>query len=570
MNTIQKTKSGAGKPGVEDFRRSLQNIFNLGIFPYLFFLIIIFIVYAKSIMFGITELDDLTLVISQYEYLKDPYNIIDAFFKSVFNESADTFYRPLLTVSWIIDTIIGRGRLWVYHFFDIIYHFTAVCILFNILKNLNISRLKAFAFASFFAALPIFNQAVSWIPGRNDTLLAVFIFSSFLFLVKYNNSEKFKHIFISALFFLAALFTKETAFAAIIVFPFFFILNASSAAAADASPVNAFEDSRRAEAIRAGRLKIKLISFIMLFAACVLLWYLMKTAFTGTKEMNILYLVVFTKAALIKLFPATLQYVAKIFLPVNLKVLPVLSLFDSLLGAAVAAFIVLLLAQSKNIKRSNVFFGILWFVMFLVLPYFQNNYFMLEHRTYAAVFGLILIINEINLNGKIKTVLPYLIAVYFIFFISVSLINAEKFANKLNFAAAAMIETPLNVKATFLYGRRSLDNGTFQFGEYFMKKNYEDLSIKAKQRSNVSSSAYLGIFIWQRGDMKSAKKYLTIAADKDTKVHQVYGALADIYIREGRYKEAVFNMKKAFKMKPENPEYFRYLKFCFEKINNKQ
>ena len=556
-NTIQK-------PENNNFSQALKNILNYKIFPYAFFLVIIFIVYARSVMFGITELDDMKLVMSQYGYLKDPYNIISAFFKSIFNESSDTFYRPFLTVSWIIDTVIGGGKLWVYHFFDIVYHFTAVCLLFNLLKNLKIPHFKALLFASFFAVLPVFNQAVSWIPGRNDTLLAVFIFSSFIFFVKYTDSNSLRHIFISSFFFLCALFTKETAFAALLVFPFYLVLNKKDAAS------SVIPESRYRESIFAVLLNKKLIISMSLFFACCLLWYFMKNAFTGTKDMDIMYLAVYTKAALIKLFPATLQYISKIFLPVNLKVMPVLSLFDSLLGIVVLGIITLFLIKSKNVNRSNILFGSLWFIAFLILPYFQNNYFMLEHRAYAAVLGLIIILNEIKPGKNIKTVLPYLLAIYFIFFVCVSLININKFANKLNFATAAMLETPLNVKTTFLYGRRYRDNAAFQFGEYFMRKNYEHLTIRNKQK-NVASSAFLGLFAWQRGDMQTAKKYLTIAVDKDTDVNEAYAVLADIYVKERRYEEALIYMKKAFKMKPENPEYFRYLKLVFEKINsNKQ
>jgi tetratricopeptide (TPR) repeat protein len=194
---------------------------------------------------------------------------------------------------------------------------------------------------------------------------------------------------------------------------------------------------------------------------------------------------------------------------------------------------------------------------------------MLEHRTYVPVLGLIIILNEIKCGENVKTILPYLLAIYFLFFVSSSLVNSGKFADKLNFATAAMIETPLNVKTTFLYARRSLDNGTFQFGEYFMKKNYDNISIKEKQK-NIASSAYLGIFAWQRGDIKPAKKYLTLAVDKETPIHQAYAALADIYVSEGRYEDAVLNMKKAFKLQPENAEYFRFLKLCFEKRNNNE
>ncbi|MDR2425642.1 MAG: hypothetical protein LBD46_00425 [Endomicrobium sp.] len=496
-------------------------------------------------MFDVTELDDVTLVTSRYEYLRDPYNIIASFFKSVFNETDDTFYRPILVISWIIDTIVGGGKIWVYHLSNVFYHFVAVCMLFNLLKNLNFSRNRSLVFSSFFAIIPLLNQAVSWIPGRNDSILAIFVFGSFMFMVKYKKSGNLKHVFFTSLLFMVSLFTKETALASFVVFPAYMLL-----------------DIKEKDFLK----KTFILVFSML--VCCLIWYLMKNSFTSTKEISIFHIISYIKAATFKFFPATLQYVSKIFFPVNLKVMPLLSVFDTVLGFLISVFIAALIYISKKVNTSNILFGILWFVMFLVLPYFQNSYFILEHRVYIALVGLIIILNEIKLNGKVQVILPYFMFLYFIFFISVSFTNNIKFANKLVFACAAVTETPDNVKTAFLYGRRFLDNGTFQTGAYFMKKNYEKMPMKFKQKE-PSNAAFIGIFAWQRGDIKEAKKYLTIAAEKNTLIHQTYGALANIFMNERRYEEALINIKKAFKLQHENSEYFRYLKYCFDKINGK-
>jgi tetratricopeptide (TPR) repeat protein len=100
-----------------------------------------------------------------------------------------------------------------------------------------------------------------------------------------------------------------------------------------------------------------------------------------------------------------------------------------------------------------------------------------------------------------------------------------------------------------------------------MKRNYEKLSIRQKKRESANS-AFLGIFAWQRGDISEAKKYLTLAADGGTNIHQVYGALANIFLREKRYEEALYNIKKAVKLNPDNSEYYRYLKLSVDLKNN--
>lgn len=524
----------------------LSNIFGGGFAPYILFFIIIFSLYAPSLMFGLTDLDDVALIIHQRSYLQDPLNIIASFFKSVFNESGDTFYRPLLTASWIADTVIGGGRLWVYHLSGLIYHFIAVSILFNLLKNLNIEHSKAFVFSSFFAVLPIFNQAVSWIPGRNDILLAAFIFSSFIFIVKYGKNSNPANLIAAAAFFTAALFTKETAIAAFMVFPAYLFFRSKDKAAR----------------------KTASAAFIMAF--CCIVWYLMKSGFTSSGEMNIFHIVTYAKIAALKFFPATLQYISKIFFPVNLKVMPPLSVFDAAAGLIILSGIVFLLRQNKETDYSAVFFGFFWFAAFLALPYFHDSWFMLEHRTYTAAPGLIIVLNEIKFKrGEFKSIMPLLLALYFMFFIAVSFINNIKFSTELDFSAAAVTENPANAKTSFLYGRRFIDSGRFQTGGYFMKKNFEKLPIKEKKK-DAANCAFLGIFAWQRGDIKEAKKYLTIAAEKNTSMHQTYAALANIFLNEKRYGEALENIKKAFRLKPDNPEYFRYMKLIFEIIKDKK
>ena len=540
MNTAQKTESKHTHTG--SLPGMLRGIYGSKIFPYILFFVLIYIVYFKSVLFGLTELDDKSLIFNNLAYLNSPYSVISSFFKSVFNDPADSFYRPFLTISWVIDTIAGGGKLWVYHFSNVFYHFISVCILFSLLKNLNINRNRALVFTAFFAVLPVLNQAVSWIPGRNDSLLAAFIFSSFLFFVKYNNFGKFRYLTLSGILFLGALFTKETAAAAFIVFPAYLFLCGK------------------------GNYKNKITISVLMMAACVALWHLMKSSFSG--GLDIFTLAGFCKAAAIKLVPATLQYVAKIFLPVNLKVMPQLSLFDSLAGLLIVAVLALLVVRSSGVNRKVIIFACLWFFFFLFPAYFQSNYFMLEHRTYVPLLGIILILNEIRIPSVSKKTGFCVCLVYFVFFIFVSVVNTGKFADKNSFAAAALNETRNNTKINYLYARTFLGTDNAQISDFFMKKDYTDLSMRKKIEENFNG-AYHGIYSWQRGDIQTAKKYLIIAAEKNTEIHQVYAVLANIFLSEGKYDMAISNIKKAFKLKSENNEYYRYMKLCFNIRNNK-
>jgi protein O-mannosyl-transferase len=90
------------------------------------------------------------------------------------------YYRPMMTISLILDAQIGGASPFIYHFTDIVIHLLASCLLFLFFKKLNYRKDLSFFFALIFAIHPVLSQAVGWIPGRNDTLLTVFILLAFI------------------------------------------------------------------------------------------------------------------------------------------------------------------------------------------------------------------------------------------------------------------------------------------------------------------------------------------------------------------------------------------------------
>ena len=89
----------------------LERSFLEGWRPYLWIAAVITVLYAKSTLFGYTFLDDNVLILKNYDFLKEMTNIIPAFFQKVFAKSYLPYYRPLLTVSFILDAQIGGTSL---------------------------------------------------------------------------------------------------------------------------------------------------------------------------------------------------------------------------------------------------------------------------------------------------------------------------------------------------------------------------------------------------------------------------------------------------------------------------
>ncbi|UCD55136.1 MAG: hypothetical protein JSV93_06410, partial [Candidatus Omnitrophota bacterium] len=160
-----------------------------------------FLVYSQTLFFDFTYLDDNVLILGNRKFLSKLSNIPQAFRQDVFFSYEDAYYRPLLTISFILDAQLpfalypspkpspqrGEGRVrgrgeqgkgFSYHLTNIVIHLLAACLLFLLLIKLKYREGLAIFFSLIFTVHPVLTQAVAWLPGRNDSLLAVFIFSS--------------------------------------------------------------------------------------------------------------------------------------------------------------------------------------------------------------------------------------------------------------------------------------------------------------------------------------------------------------------------------------------------------
>jgi predicted membrane-bound mannosyltransferase len=125
----------------------------------------------------------------------------------------------------MIDTLLAGDNLFFYFFVNIIFHLLTACLVFLLFKKIIKRRSIAFLLSLVFLIHPAISQAVAWLPGRNDTLLAFFSLLAILFFQKFSSSPKFKFLGLYSVFFFFALLTKETAlFLPLLVIVYFFTL----------------------------------------------------------------------------------------------------------------------------------------------------------------------------------------------------------------------------------------------------------------------------------------------------------------------------------------------------------
>jgi hypothetical protein len=160
------------------------NINNKGFtvpYPLLWLCLAALAVYFQSFYFGVTELDDSIFIRDFHTYNEDLGNLVTSFQRGVFDALKDPYYRPLFLDSMILNYHMSGGgeNIASYHMVNVLLHIISVVLLFSLFKKLGIKELHAFLLALVFAVHPVLSQAVAWIPGRNDTLLAVFTLAFF-------------------------------------------------------------------------------------------------------------------------------------------------------------------------------------------------------------------------------------------------------------------------------------------------------------------------------------------------------------------------------------------------------
>lgn len=166
--------------------------------------------YARVLDYDWTGLDDKVLILDQQAWLARFDGVFSAFGRTYFG-SGDHYYRPIVTASYVLDAQWSAGRAFGYHFTNVLLHSLVSVFVYYFLRRLKLGEWLAVFGAIVFAVHPALVETVAWVPGRNDSLLAIFSLASMLALARDLEAPTLvtKAIHLTAL--TAALFTKETA-----------------------------------------------------------------------------------------------------------------------------------------------------------------------------------------------------------------------------------------------------------------------------------------------------------------------------------------------------------------------
>ncbi len=448
-------------------------------YPALWLALAALLLYCRTFSFDLTELDDSIFIRDFHEFNENIRNIFTSFHRGLFDAGKDPYYRPLFLVSMILNYLgSDHGKmLATYHIINVAFHIVSVVLLFKLCIKLNVKQVHAFILVLLFSVLPVLAQDVAWIPGRNDTMLAIFTFSFFIYSINYTNSGNTKDLFLSALFLLLAFFTKETAVFAIPVAIVMLVF-----------------------VLQKKWLDKSNLTLYVFWAGCFLIWFTarsLSTTQSGVRPDQLL-------SEAVHRLPIIVQYLGKIFLPFNLSVFPIQKDITIWYGIAtiVLLAVAVLLAKEKNYKI--IFSGLAIFILFLLpallVPSNLNKQ-VFEHRLYLPVIGILLILPQTILLRNKLTDIQLLyggIAVSAIFAI-INFIHQENFQDRLAFWTNAVETSPHSGYAKMMLAARLDDT----------KESYALFREAYRLDPNEKYiNYYYGVMLQKEDSVMASEKYL--------------------------------------------------------------
>lgn len=151
--------------------------------PILLIVSISFLVYLNSLRNGFVW-DDMVLIVDN-EGIAKWGRFWESFVRDFFDTADDTiefkygYYRPVISLSYMIDYTLWGLKPWGFHFSNIIFH-TVSCILVYLIGNSLFNNRSVSLVASLlFTCHPIHTESVTWVSGRTDVIAGMFFLSAF-------------------------------------------------------------------------------------------------------------------------------------------------------------------------------------------------------------------------------------------------------------------------------------------------------------------------------------------------------------------------------------------------------
>lgn len=524
-----------------------------------------FAVYLPTLGYDYTMMDDYGLIVENEGFLSNPSSILRAFVLDPYG-SPGSMYRPVLTLSLFLDRAWSGLSPWGYHLTNVLIHAGCCLLLFLLLSMLGGSPALAWTLSAWFAVHPALVPAVSWIPGRNDTLMAGWLLVSLIAWIKHAARSGRLWLVVHWAAGGLALFTKETA----LIYPLLWV-------------ALAWRSRRGLVGLRG--LAMPALGWALIVAG----WTLLRNrAASGESGIRLIEAIDFIKGLA--------GYGGKIAFPIRLAAIPLPDHSGLWLGVATVGLSAALILAAGIRSRFIFGFGLAWSLLGLAPNLFTGTDYpnFLEHRLYLPMVGVTIMalgIKPLPMVVRHRRSARALLVVFLAGLATISMARSGHYRDRHRFWDYAVETSPSLYYAHDMMGKVRLQDGDLEGARSSFERALRlnpgyhhgynnlavalgllgetDLAISALERAlvirpnDVQTMMNLGAVKRQRGDLSGATGLYQRALAADPLNHQAWNDLGTVRYALGQPDSALSCFERALGLSPQDPSYlsnFRAIK----------
>jgi len=432
---------------------------------------------------------------------------------------------------------------WVYHCSNLIYHLIASCLTFSLISRLQVSRQIAFFATTLFTLNPLVTQAVAWIPGRNDSLLTIFILASFIALIRSRAPDRGYLVIVHLLLFLFSLLTKETA----LVFPLLCLFYLHYLA-------------------RIPILSREIATYVLGWLIVGSVWFFMRKLALGEIDR------VYTLDTFIHNLRVVPELLGKIVIPLHLSGYPTFNTIPLIIGVAIASLIAFIFITQKDARNNVNMFALVWLIIFM-LPSLvvhigdsEHRFSYLESRAYISVVVLSLLVAGLFQCGVLKLNRSgvQLCVIASSLYAMVALNYSSNFRDSLTYWSHATRVSPKAADAYFSLGLAFMTSENLNHAV----ENYR--KAVALDPTNFAYHNNLGIAYGQRRSLDQAETEFDKSIELNPSDPIAHSNLGFVYFLKNDFSESEKHLKEALALDPNYLDALRMLigLYTYEKKYN--
>jgi len=517
--------------------------------------------YANVLQGGFVWDDE--VLVAKNAYIRDFSHLGNIFSENILGgvKRMSAFYRPLQVLSYAFDFRIWQLNPFGYHLTNALLHVGAAAAAYFFLLALGLPRRAALWAGFFFVVHPVHTESVSYVSGRADPLVAVFIFLCLTLYIRSGSQQGLGRYLLLMVVAGAALLSKEIA----LLLPLMALL---------------YHYVFKTKVRQAG-----LWSLLTVTACYLILRQAFSRHLAGEMDVTVPFL-----QRIPGVFVAYTQYLRLLLRPVGLHMeygQPRFSLAEprALIGIVLLAGTVVLFFKARR-KDPLLAFACGWFLLTLapVANVFPVNAYMAEHWLYLPSVGVFLaaglLLDRLARKSERTRRCVYGLVGGFVAFFAIQTVgqnrvwtqpallyesilsHAPQSPRLLNNLANIYAAEPARQEEALALYKRAIASDPkmafsyFNLANLYRRMGQEGLAVenyrKAMELNPLYVEAYsnLGVLYFAQGRFEEAAAVLEEGARLNLVFPDIHHNLGNTYQRLGRLEEALAAYKKAVELNP--------------------